>query len=289
MSATPWNQRSLAVDFSKWQGTVRVDELRGIGVEAAFFKASQGLQRDPAFAANWLAIRGRMDRGAYHWLMPDAQVREQAEFFARTVGKLDPLDTIWVDFEEPSTVLRGLVLIAALRTFLIHVEALTGKECGIYTGRYYWMQYCAQLPAPDIGARANWHAEYPALSGGARDYSGRERQLTAPHPALPWSTPVIWQFDGDKGLVLPSGTDCDFNVLDLAELRAVAQRKPPAIDDTPTRPDAPAPIRRSSASMPAVRPGSDELTAVPERGDLWPEANERRDTDPAPPPDGSNT
>jgi hypothetical protein len=271
-SDLPWSNRALGLDWAKWQGLIPVDACVRAGVEFMIGKATDGVNKDPAFAANWIAMRGKTVRGAYGWLHPDGDPVGQAEALVRAAPLEDNDLPYIVDFEEPETTLRGTALVDRLRAMVRRIQQIGSRTVIIYTGRWYWAQYCLNVAATDLGALPCWHAEYPFLGvtgSTSKAYKAATSKLTKPSPALPWSTSgnvIAWQFDGNGGLVLPSGVDADFNVADLAELRALAASRAHASNPPDTIPDSPAPIRRSSQSMAAVRP--DEPLAVPERPDL---------------------
>lgn len=214
--------RVIGIDAARWQGELPVSSLEGAGIRFAIVKATHGLSSnsDPQFKRSWKALgESPLLRGAYHWFT-DADPIAQAKNFVETVGELrDTGDMpLAVDFEEPSTIYAGKVLLDRLRACLQHVEALTGRRVMLYSGTWYWQKFVKDTPADDIVSRyLYWHSQYPRIVMEDRRACGNEPPVL-PVPTLPkpWAeskTPYfLWQFDGNGGCELPNGIDADFNV-----------------------------------------------------------------------------
>lgn len=258
----------LGIDYAKWQlrdlnndgkfDPLNWDLLCSNNIKFAVGKCTHGKwSADPAAPLNWKLMEGKLARGLYHWITGD-KPEEQVNYFLSNAEKIgwtaDDLP-LCVDFEEPNIALRGEALINHLRKIVELVEFRTNKPCIIYSGSWYWQGYCNNLDAPDLAEKLYWHAAYPRVSvKDALDYLGALDQILKMQPTLPvpWAKQnkkqLFWQFDGDKGLVLPGGVDADFNVFygseeDLKNLCKIRLNDPtttvdfnslpPALDLTP--------------------------------------------------------
>ena len=209
----------IGCDWSVCQGAPDVKRVADAGVSFVIAKATQGESYvDPTFNRNIgeLAKFG-VERGAYHWLSSGGDVKKQIANYVNAIrGKLS---MPWaVDFEEQAG--RGPAWLAKCVAFVKGVQDLTGAKGMLYTGKWYWLANVVD-DSPELASMPLWHAEYPSLNrGGASllDYQTAVMQLPSdgPHIAPPWESrglgASIWQFDGDKGLVLPGGTDSDFDL-----------------------------------------------------------------------------
>lgn len=284
----------IGIDASRWQNVLPVGALVDAGIRLAIIKATHGLGANPdaEFLRSFRALKSQpIVRTAYHWLT-DADPVKQAENFVRIIeaAGYDSADLpLQVDFEEPSTQMRGAKLLEHLLRCLRRVRALTGAA-EWYSGRWYLDQFVA-LEDGDLVEELltydYWHAEYPRTEVRDRRACGYDPPvLSAPHLARMHSKrgikPWLWQWDGDGGCVLPNGVDADFNRFEgtLADLVARAARRsqssPSPIEGIPTRPETPSAIREPiadySASSPAtvLRAGEGEKSFDP--GEPDPEA-----------------
>ena len=101
------------IDVSHFQG--EVDWQAVAGVRFAFIKATEGLADiDPRFRQNWQDSRAAgLLRGAYHFLHPNLDARQQAAHFLSVVNLDDDalppaLDVEVTDGVDPAS-LRGCV------------------------------------------------------------------------------------------------------------------------------------------------------------------------------------
>lgn len=220
---------TLGLDASRWQGRLKGDALDGAAIAAAdgstvgridfaYFKATHGIGGiDPEFIPNATSSAAMRRRGFYMWLVPSQDPIAQADHFVQAVRRFDrPQDLPpAIDFEDDSGGrVRGPALLAAARRCIERVEAqLRVRRAVVYTGRWFWIQSCADLDDAFFADRPLWHAQYPGHV---------PRPDEAPTLARPWASrglrEALWQFDGDRGLVLPgqvtaSGqpVDADFN------------------------------------------------------------------------------
>jgi GH25 family lysozyme M1 (1,4-beta-N-acetylmuramidase) len=209
----------LGTDLSPWQGKPDFDKLAAAGIKFAISKATDGLNVANTFASDWANSKGKVTRGAYTWFHPDVDWKQQADKFIATVGTLEDDDLpLAIDFEQATTIV-GAPLLKLITDYTRYLAEQTGRKPILYTGKYYWMQYVKDLDAPDLIEICDlWHAEYPNASAHGTQYEQALAALKSPHPAKPWASrniaPKLWQFDGDKGLTLPDGTDADFNRFD---------------------------------------------------------------------------
>lgn len=214
--------RVIGIDAAVWQGELPVASLEGASIRFAIVKATHGLNKKPdaQFRRSWEALgQSTLLRGAYHWFT-DADPKAQAEHFVETVGDVGSLDVLplGVDFEEPSTVYSGKVLLDRLRVCLEHVEALSERRVMLYSGTWYWQKFVGDAEAFDLVSRYfYWHSQYPrTVMEGRRACGQSPPELPKPTLPAPWEktkTPYfLWQFDGNGGCELPNGIDADFNV-----------------------------------------------------------------------------
>jgi GH25 family lysozyme M1 (1,4-beta-N-acetylmuramidase) len=252
----------IGCDYSHWQGILAHAANAAAGIRFAYQKATHGLGLDPMFLANWRASAGVYERGrgAYHWLTDQDPVY-QADFLTRTlemtgdVGELVPA----VDFEEPTTKLRGEPLALHLLKCLRRVRALHGEALH-YSGAWYIDQFVGPKVSPELVAELLtypfWHAEYPRVSIADKRACGSNPPVLPP-PRLPYFwrmagvVEAVRQFDGDGGCVLATG-DADFNeateegLARFTRVRPVSTLPAPPPDDTAkTMPGTPSAVRES--------------------------------------------
>lgn len=240
---------AIGYDLAHWQGTsIPWAQARELGVRWCVAKAwhgrgavaSCGPQLETARAAG-VELLGR-----YAWLLPDAPVDLQVAAWTRSELGRDELP-LTVDFEEPGSQQRGRTLVTTLERAIVRVTERTGRRPIIYTGSWYWQGYCGNLDSQLVAECPLWLAAYPKKQAGGTRYQDAVAEVCGgvmPAVPRPWAErgiePLIWQFDGDRGLHLPGGIDCDVNVAAWARLRGLAlpdtEPAPKADDDTPTWP-----------------------------------------------------
>ena len=122
------------IDVSKFQGTIDWPTIAP-HAQFAYIKATEGATIvDKKFAANWAAAKGRLLRGAYHYLTWKTTPEAQADNFLAAVGPLDPGDLPPVlDLEEmagidqltiPERAARVLRWLERVRTALKRIPVL---------------------------------------------------------------------------------------------------------------------------------------------------------------------
>lgn len=217
----------LGIDTSRWQWGKPIPwvDLKQMGVAFSIEKATHGLSQDAFFKRGFQEARSlSLLRGAYHWFVPTIDAVRQAENFVHTVvdAGFDELDLVAIDFEEPCD-LRGAPLVDALMRCVDVVEEALDKPAVIYTGNWYYSQYALDVDDERLATRRMWHSQYPKIS-----YRSDPKSLQAYEEAKnfavsfrttvasPWRSRGIaetfFQFDGDRGLLLPNGVDADFNI-----------------------------------------------------------------------------
>jgi lysozyme len=206
----------LGIDVSHYQGVLDFTQVAGAGIQFCVTKATHGsVSLDSTFSRNWAAMKGVIRRGAYCWLVPEQDPIKQADFFADAVS-LETADMPpTIDFEQ-ATKLSPADLLTRLTACVKQVRARTGRKPMLYTGKWYWAQFCADVDSAELVELCDlWHAEYPSTKRVGTAYDEALKALGSPHPPKPWASrnlsPKLWQFDGDKGLVLPNGVDADFD------------------------------------------------------------------------------
>jgi lysozyme len=169
------NQLS-GIDVSKWQGPVDWKSVQQAGIAFAFVRATYGTAEvDSCFTDNWQGMKqAGIIRGAYHFFLAADDPVQQAEFFIRTVGSLDPGDLPpVVDVESSSGVSSNLG--ADVQTWLSTVEQGLGRRPIIYTAPSYWN---ANLTSA-FGDYPLWVAEYG---------------VSSPRAVNGWANWTFWQY-----------------------------------------------------------------------------------------------
>jgi lysozyme len=169
------NQLS-GIDVSKWQGSVDWKSVQQAGIAFAFARATYGVSEvDSCFNDNWQAMKvAGIIRGAYHFFLAADDPTQQADFFIKTVGSLDPGDLPpVVDVESASGPSSNLA--AAVQAWLSVVEQGLGRRPIIYTAPSYW--------------NAN-------LTGGFGDYPlwVAEYGVSSPKAVNGWDNWTFWQY-----------------------------------------------------------------------------------------------
>jgi lysozyme len=193
------------IDVSHFQGEVDWRAVATAGMRFAFIKATEGLDDvDPRFVQNWQGSRAAgLLRGAYHFLHPDLDARQQAAHFLAVVTlDTDALPPA-LDVEVTNGVERA-VLTACIETWLAAVEAALGCKPVVYTDPSFWRDNVGA----NLGSYPLWLACY------------------APQPEVPadWPTWTFWQHsqsgrvDGIAGLV--DLDSCQLSEAQLRQLRA---------------------------------------------------------------------
>lgn len=213
---------SSYVDGKQWGPDVShfrpVRDWDALGKSGATFfaaKATEGLQHvDPTFAAHRAGIRERPEFSTvvyYHFLRCEKSPQDQADFFARTVGPLQPRERLCLDFEDKSyealdvdvVCHHGLEYLEAFFARLEQIGATYGSRPLIYTSARHW----------DAIDRPAW-SRASQLDLWVPRYCDPPKE-PARLPA-PWSSWSIFQWtDGKDGVHfnVPGIGLCDVSVL----------------------------------------------------------------------------
>lgn len=213
------------LDASSCQGVIPYDKL-GPEYRFVILKGQQGNDGfDPYLERNAKAALAHGVRAfpyCFQYPLPHLDPKKQAQLFVDRLSKTCLKDArIFLDMEWPAVENWGKWHCTAqqvsdwLAANAAEVCILTGKEPVLYTYPYWW-KAVSKVDVSWASLYPLWIASYPSSPGWPKD--GQRPVVPAP-----WPTWMFWQFDGNKGLKLPNGVDCDFDVFngDEAALQAV--------------------------------------------------------------------
>lgn len=199
------------IDVSYWQGTIDWDRVAGAGVKYAYIRASVALNNDTIFARNWPeARRVGILRGAYHYFHPELDVDRQAQLMIDAMSDMQPDDLPPVLDLEHTGGLGAAEIVRRARRWVDLVEAATGRQVMIYTGKYWWQDNAGS--STEFVDHPLWVPQYGP---------------TCPDLPNPWTDWLFFQtsstgrIDGISGNV-----DLDLFNGDMAALRAFAVGRP---------------------------------------------------------------
>ena len=192
----PVNYSIHGIDVSWHQGRinwpmVKSMEVRGVHLDFAFIKATEGLGRvDAQFRRNWEEARDAgMIRGAYHYFLATKSGRAQAENFLATIslesGDIPPV----VDVEDTYGV-RDTLIRLRVQEWLDVVQTSTGTKPIIYTNVDFYERHLGRM----FDGYPLWAAHY--------------LQKENPRIDRDWS---FWQHS-ESGRVSGINAPVDFNV-----------------------------------------------------------------------------
>jgi lysozyme len=234
-------EKTLGIDVSYHQGNLDWPSIRASGVHYCFAKSTEGQGYvDPQWEKNALAMkRAGVLVGSYHFLWPSRDSDAQAEHYFKVAGNRCDLPPV-LDLEVRKGCHVDEVAYRACR-FVEATEALWGRKCIIYT----YPSFFAELLADGALSAAG---RYKLKLLVSRDLWIAHYGVPTPRIPWPWKAWKFWQFDGDGGRRLPSGTDSDFNHFagSLEDLRQYCFGAPPD-----TQPDTP--TSKSSQRIQAVK------------------------------------
>lgn len=195
------------IDISHYQCRIDWQRLRNANINGqpirfVFIKATEGCTLiDENFNENFYqSRRNDLIRGAYHFFLPSADARKQAEFFLRQVhleaGDLPPVLDV-----EKQTPLSPEGLRKAVKQWLQVVEKHYGVKPIIYTGYKFKQQF---LSDSTFNSYPYWIAHYYIQE---LEYKG---------PWMFWQYTDVGHVDGINGYV-------DYNIFngDLQQLQAI--------------------------------------------------------------------
>ena len=188
----------------------------GSGKGFAIIKATQGTSyTDAEFAANWAALKSAgVVRGAYHFFDATVSGVDQANFFLKVVGTIEPGDLPpTLDIECPvagqsdclgngnSGAAPASQITQAMNDFLTTVKTATGLTPIVYSyGSWF----------SDNGVTTTGLESYPLWLA---DYSG----TSCFEVPTPWTAATIWQYDS-SGTVSGVNVDDDYFLGTAAQL-----------------------------------------------------------------------
>ena len=131
-------------DFSEKNGSLDWEKLSNLSQRFVYLKASEGLYTaDQTFNVN----RSRAKEhgwmvGAYHWLNPKLNCKQQADSFAQTLGstkgELPPAVCLELYHSANSEMERNV------RTFVDTLTSIIERKMVIYTSSAYWRSYLSK-------------------------------------------------------------------------------------------------------------------------------------------------
>jgi len=202
------------IDVSHFQREIDWAAVAASGIGFGFIKATEGVGTlDRQFHANWAAAKDAgLLRGAYHFFHPTSPAAAQADWFLRTVGRLEPGDLPpALDLEVPGAWAgiaasdRANLVLAWLET----VEQRFGVTPIVYLSPAFAIEVLDSAPA--LARFPIWFAHHT--------------HAEAPHIAAPWESWNFWQYSGNgqaAGVTLPVDLDRFNGSLDDLRQLAVA-------------------------------------------------------------------
>ncbi|CAN5388302.1 hypothetical protein BH11MYX1_BH11MYX1_01460 [soil metagenome] len=167
------------IDVSVFQGTIDWAKAKADGVVYAIIRVSDGLNTpDSKFATNWANSRtAGVIHGAYQFFEPSQDPIAQADMLLAKTGPLKADDLPPMIDVEVNDGLSPAATAAAVKKWIAHVKAKTGRDPIVYTGFYFWggsVGGANVLPSP------LFHAQYTTAA--------------CPNIASPWTTWAFWQY-----------------------------------------------------------------------------------------------
>ncbi len=248
------------LDASAAQGALPYDKLDP-ALRFVILKAQEGNSAfDPWFERNMRAglaaglhvfayvfaypiqNRGPMTSGYVYGRDPKEQARlcvDRVLAFPEMRGRPIMLDLEWPAPERWATWgLTAKSISTWCETFCAEVAVLSGAQPVLYTYPDWWRHLSSEADASWAARYGLWLAAY--TTGGK--WPAEDSDPPVPRP---WNEWLLWQWDGDKGLRLPNGVDCDFCVFNGTEdeLRALTMLDtPPSMQAAPANDTEPATI-----------------------------------------------
>lgn len=198
------------IDVSKWQGAIDFAAVKCAGIELAYLKASEGMnKRDPYFYRNYANVTAvGLPVGFYHYLTAKNEADARAEayhFIEMTEGLVNDARLVMA-MEDVAGLSRAQVH-AVAEAFLRAVIEYSGKSPAIYVGAD-----TARLFDERFAAYPLWIAQY---------------DVEEPDMDNVWETWAGWQYT-DRGRVAGIQVWVDRNVFRetmLEEVRTAIRRR----------------------------------------------------------------
>lgn len=147
------------IDVSIWQNEVDWHKVaKSEYKDFAYIKATERFTVDKFFISNWKNAKGLVPRGAYLYFHPEAQVKEQIDYFCNLLagdyGELRPS----LDVEDNGNLLPS-VLAEKIQFALQHIEEVLKVRPIIYTGANFWNMN-VKIPLDWTKKYLLWIAQY---------------------------------------------------------------------------------------------------------------------------------
>jgi GH25 family lysozyme M1 (1,4-beta-N-acetylmuramidase) len=207
------------IDVSVYQGVIDWPAVKAGGVQFAIIRVSDGVDHaDAKFATNWAGARGAgVLRGVYQYFQPAQDPIAQADLMLAAMGPLAPGDLPPAIDVETTGGRTPAQIAAAVKQWIEHVAAATGRTPIIYTGKYFWQ---TQVGGADLTASSLWEAQWG---------------VTCPDTPSPWLDWRLWQHSATGKVAGISGdVDLDRFNGDLDALRRFADASSACGDGTCT-------------------------------------------------------
>jgi len=171
------------IDVSYYQAEIDWDKVKAAGRDFAFIRVSDGTKfEDPRFEANWSGARDAgVVRGAYQYFRPSEDPVAQANVLVAKMGTLAPDDLPPVLDVEITEGLSSLRLQQKVHTWLLTVEAATGRKPIVYTMAGMSGSLGTQFTAYPLWV-ANWGVKCPRMPSkwsGWKFWQGSDRGTVA--------------------------------------------------------------------------------------------------------------
>lgn len=116
------------IDLSHWNPVTSWSAIANAGVRAAILKSSQGLTRDPSYAAFYVGARNcHLGIGAYHFGVASQDPIKQADFFLQQAASCKVLALDW-EWNKADTMTADQAA-----AFVAEIFKQTGKYPMLYT------------------------------------------------------------------------------------------------------------------------------------------------------------
>lgn len=186
-------------DISRWQGNIDWAELKkhisGVVIKAS--GADGGLYTDSLLKRNQSeARRVGVPVWYYHYKGSSASAKDQADYFLRAIGTLQPGEALVLDDENESQVNPQFAA-----EFADRIKGLTGLNIIIYSNQSRFGGNLKPIKDRNIGA---WVAKYGANTGTV---AGAGAQ-----PSIPTLTMIMWQYTSMARVPGVSANTVDMNV-----------------------------------------------------------------------------
>ncbi len=225
--------------------------------EFVIIRAGQNLWADRDFKVNWReAKRVGLPRGSYWFYDSRIDPKKQADLwvslFSGDLGELP----LWADFEDNyGGAFKGwrhwYNFIERLK------ELLPGKEIGIYTAYYYWVENTTSIGIPT--GSLNYFKQYPLW---VANYG-----VTKPLVPKPWDDWTLWQFtdNGDGTIYGVESKNIDLNYFN-GNLEAFRARF--NVSETPI-PDPQPPSKYFRVTVPSLKVREGPNLAANQTGSIF--------------------